>query len=167
MLATANHQPQGHPTAFSAEAVLLQTVAVAVLGRPAYHCKRCWNQCGRCSLGILYWHHLKAVCSAQRPFQKSLLSLASSLRHSPRILLLQQFAKLSSPSQKAAPRNLLVPVQLSLFSLLLNGYMFASIQWLFPLEINHRIRSPHPKHNISSILEAKAEKGFSDIQNNN
>lgn len=68
MSATANHQPQGHPTVFSAEAVLWQIVAVAVLCRPASYCKRCWNQCGRCSLAALHWHHLKAVCSAPKAF---------------------------------------------------------------------------------------------------
>lgn len=70
MSATANHQPQGHPTVFSAEAVLLQLVTGAVLSRPASHCKRCWNQCGRCSLGAQHWHHLKAVCSAPKAFSE-------------------------------------------------------------------------------------------------
>lgn len=90
---------------FSAEAVLLQIVAVAVLCRPASHCQRCWNQCGcvpseHCT--DITW---KQCVVLQKPFQKSLLSLASFLRHchDPRILLLQQFAKLSSPSHKASP----------------------------------------------------------------
>lgn len=135
----------------------------------SFLCKYRWNQHGRCSLGAQHWHHLKAACNVPKIFPEKLSGhciVPATCSSDPRILLVQQLAKLSSPSQKASPISLLVPVQLSLFSILLNGHVFASIQWLFPLEINHRARSPMPKTQ-QSMLEAKVEKGFSDIQNNN
>lgn len=125
-------------------------------------CKRCWNQCGRCSSRARHRHHLKAVCNVPIVFSEKFTGpciIPVMCSSDPRILLAQQFAKLSSPSHKASPVSLLVPVQLSLFSILLNGHVFASIQWLFPLEINHRVKSPTPKTQ-QCMLEAKVEKGI-------
>lgn len=45
----------------------------------------------------------------------------------------------------------------------LNGHVLASIPWLFPLEINHRVKSPMPKTE-QSMMKAQVEKGFSDMQ---
>lgn len=127
MSATGNNQPQGHPPVFSAETVLLKIVTVALLCRPASHCKWCWNQCRRCPSGALHWHHLKAVCSAPKAFSE----VYCPLHHPWDIVMIQGsccFSSLQNSVHHLTKLLLLMPVQLSLFSLLLNGRMFASIQ---------------------------------------
>lgn len=165
MSTTANHPSQSHPAVLSAEVVLRQLMEVAILCRAA---PLSANDTGTSVEGFPQRQDLKAVYHVSQVFSERFRSpcmVPVTCSSDPKILLVQQFAKLSPPSHKASPVSLLVPVQLSLFSMLLNGHVLASIPWLFPLEINHRVNSPRPKTE-PCMMKAKVEKGFSDMQSN-
>lgn len=61
------------------------------------------------------------------------------------VLIVEQFAKLSSHFSDLFSVSLLVPAQLPLLSTLLSGHVFGSIKWLLPLQKDHRVKSPTHK----------------------